>query len=259
MKEFKFDHANKSWDRYRAFHNQHLGIVEFETGELMVRSCDTDDRRMYDKYGIQIVTSTDSDCPPLYLDKECNEPCPKAWLNQGGYTALAIDHEQKVAFQLHHPNSGYRVNPHRLPHLGSHVNNALGYWGGAERIRIRNGKTELEQPNPEWRKKVCPVLLSEVLPAITAMHRLAEKKNWYESGKYPAKESWLDSSASEIIDDILTTPVNHWQTELGENAKLDVIHRIATHGFNNPRSTSYVDFLYIYGGQGDLFNNKGEE
>ena len=80
MKEFKFDHEYKSWDRYKAFHNKDWAMVEFETGEVIVRSCDKDYRMMYDKYGIQIVASTDSSCPPLpllsvfyFLTCECHD------------------------------------------------------------------------------------------------------------------------------------------------------------------------------------------
>ena len=251
MKEFKFDHANKVWDRYHAFHNNDWAMVEFETGEVMVRSCAKDFRQMYDKYGIQVVASTDKNCPPLFLDKECTEPCPKAWLTQNGFTPLAIDHEQKVAFQLHHPsylskqtNRSVSTKP---SHLGSHVGSALAYWSGAGRMPIANGKTKIKRPNPEWRKKVLPVLLAEVIPAITAMHRLSPSKRWYDDGKYPAQESWLDSSASEIIDYILTTPTAYWKQELDDDDKKDITHKIATKGFSYPRSTSHVDFLYIKG------------
>ena len=260
MKEFKFNHEYKSWDRYKAFHNTDWALVEFETGEVIVRSSDKDYRMMYDKYGIQIVASTDSSCPPLFLDKECTEPCPKAWLTQGGYTPLAIDHEQKVAFELHHPNRrGGVPRKNKANHLGSHVQDALGYWAGAGRMPIPNGKTEIKRPNPEWRKKVQPVLLAEVIPAITAMHRLATPKRWYDDGKYPAQEKWLDSSASEIIDDILGNPLNPWRTEMDDDDKKNVMHKVATRGFTYPRSTSQVDFLYIKSILAENTKSKGEK
>ena len=248
MKEFKFDHYSKAWDRYGAFHNSHWGIVEFETGEVIVRSSSVDNRMMYNKYGIQIVASTDTECPPLYIDKECTEPCPKAWLTQGGYTPLAIDYERKVAFQLHPPTRSGETAKQGLQiqnHLGSHVRDARGYWAAHGRLPITNGKTKLQKPNPEWRKKVLPVLSSEVIPAITAMHRLQEPKRWYDDGKYPAQESWFDSSASEIIDDILTNPISTWRNEMSEDDKLNAMHKVATKGFTLPRSTFHVDFLYI--------------
>ena len=251
MKEFKFDHASKSWDRYGAFYTTDWAIVEFETGEVMIRTSAKDYRQMYERYGIQVVASTDSSCPRLFLDKECTEPCPKAWLTQNGYTPLAIDHEQKVAFQLHHPTRRGQTGTQGLQqqnHLGRHIRDALGYWAGAGRMPIPNGKTEIQRPNPEWRNKVSPILTGEVIPAITAMHRMAESKRWYDDGKYQAKESWLDSSASEIIDDIVSNHENrHYSVEMTDDHRKDAFHKIATRGFSYPRSKSEVDFLYIKG------------
>ena len=79
------------------------------------------------------------------------------------------------------------------------------------------------------------------------MHRLATPKRWYDDGKYPAQEKWLESSASEIIDDILGNPLNPWRTEMDDDDKKNVMHKVATRGFTYPRSTSQVDFLYIKG------------
>ena len=235
MNEFKFDHAHKSWDRYKAFHNCHYGIVEFETGEVMVMNyINVDDRRMYDKYGIQIVATTDSDCPQLYFDKECTEPVKKAWITHHGMQELAIDHEQKVAVALQGRRNGANNTK-----LGSHVHSALAYWAGAERRPIPLGLIKVQTPNPEYKKKVQGVLLSDVVPAITAMHKMKGNKNWYgERGKYLAKETWLDSSAQEIVADICN--VDEWQK--GRDIK-----HIAEKGFEYPRSTQLVDFLYVKG------------
>ena len=144
-------------------------------------------------------------------------------------------------------------------HLGSHVRDARGYWAGAGRMPIPNGKTEIKRPNPEWRKNVAPILMAEVIPAITAMHRLATPKRWYDDSKYPAQEKWLDSSASEIIDDILGNSLNPWRTEMNDDDKKDVMHKVATRGFSHPRSTSHVDFLYIKSILGENTKSKGEK
>ena len=235
MKTFEFDHASKSWDRYKAFHNCHYGLVEFDTGEVMVMNyLNADDRMMYDKYGIQLVATTDSNCPDLYLDKECTEPCKKAWVTQHGMQELAIDWEQKVAVAL----GGRRHGEHRTE-LGNHVQSALAYWAGAERRPVPMGVIKVQTPNPEYKKKVHSVLINEVLPTITAMHKMKENKNWYaERGKYRAKEHWLDSSAQEIVANICDTP--DW------NLAGD-ISMIARNGFEYPRSTELVDFLYVKG------------
>lgn len=237
MKEFKFDHASKSWDRYGAFHNSDWGIVEFETGEVIVRSSSVDNRMMYDKYGIQIVASTDTECPPLYIDKECTEPCPKAWLTQGGYTPLAIDYEQKVAFQLQTPTrSGQTRNQglHIQNHLGSHVRDARGYWAGHGRLPITNGKTRLQKPNPEYKKKVLGIL-NQVQVAVTAAFRMKEPKNYWNNGVYLAKLEWQDMTVEDIVAEICND----------NGAMRDV----AMKGFKLPRQLKEVDFLYIKGEQ----------
>ena len=237
MKEFKFDHASKSWDRYGAFHNSDWGIVEFETGEVIVRSSSVDNRMMYDKYGIQIVASTDTECPPLYIDKECTEPCPKAWLTQGGYTPLAIDYEQKVAFQLQTPTRSGQTRKqglHIQNHLGSHVRDARGYWAGHGRLPITNGKTRLQKPNPEYKKKVLGIL-NQVQVAVTAAFRMKEPKNYWNNGVYPAKLEWQDMTVEDIVAEICND----------NGAMRDV----AMKGFKLPRQLKEVDFLYIKGEQ----------
>ncbi|MDB4338408.1 hypothetical protein OAA02_00345 [bacterium] len=237
MKDFKFDHYSKAWDRYGAFHNSHWGIVEFETGEVIVRSSSVDNRMMYDKYGIQIVASTDTECPPLYIDKECTEPCPKAWLTQGGYTPLAIDYEQKVAFQLQTPTRSGQTRKqglHIQNHLGSHVRDARGYWAGHGRLPITNGKTKLQKPNPEYKKKVLGIL-NQVQVAVTAAFRMKEPKNYWNNGVYPAKLEWQDMTVEDIVAEICND----------NGAMRDV----AMKGFKLPRQLKEVDFLYIKGEQ----------
>jgi hypothetical protein len=236
MKTFKFDHETKAWDRYKAFHNSHWGLVEFETGEVMVKNyVDSHDRMMYDKYGIQLVATTDTNCPDLYLDKECTELCKKAWVTQHGMQELAIDWEQKVAIAL----QGRRYDETGRTELGTHVHSALAYWAGAERRPVPMGLIKVQTPNPEFKKKVQGILLSEVVPAITALDKMQDKRHhWTERGKYPAKEEWLDSSAQEIVADICN--VDDWQK--GRDLK-----HIAEKGFEYPRSTQLVDFLYVKG------------
>ena len=231
MKKFKFDHQGKSWDRYKAFHNKNGGIVEFETGEVMVSDWrDVYDRRMYHDYGIQLVATTDKECPQLFLDKECTEPVKKAWVTHHGMQELAIDWEQKVAVRL--------IIQRGSSVLGNHVQNASAYWAGAKRLPVPLGKILVQTPNPEYKKVLSPIIVGEVLPAITAMHKMDSNKRGYGSGKYLAKEKWLDSSAQEIVADICDT--NDWSLS-GD------LRQIATNGFEYPRATSHVDFLYTKG------------
>ena len=245
MKTFQFDHARKSWDRYSAFFTQDWGLVEFETGEVMVKNyIEASDRMMYKRYGIQLVATTDSNCPQLYLDKECTEYCKKAWVTHHGMQELAIDWEQKVAVALQgRPYDSTNPSRERLsPHLGTHCHSALAYWSGSERMPIPLGKIKVQTPNPEYKKVLSPIILNEVLPAITAIYKMKDDKpRWGAEGKYMAKEEWLanDSSVEEIVADICGEK-DEWQLNRD-------LTQIATRGFEYPRSTQLVDFLYIKG------------
>ena len=241
MKKFRFDHANKSWDRYKMFHKFNGAMCEFETGEVMVAAnLQSHHRQMYDRYNIQVVSTTEPDCPSLYFDKECTELVTKAWLTQEGQQELAIDHEQSCAVALrYYYHWGQRTKP--SVYLGSHVREAGAYWSGAERMPVPLESIKVQQPNPEYRKKVQPVLNDEVIPAITAMWRLSDASNGhqYSVNKYKAKEKWLESSAQEIIDDILSEDSDYYRNE--------AMRSIAQSGFRLPRATTEVDFLYIKG------------
>ena len=235
MKKFKFNHQGKSWDRYQAFHYKHGGIVEFDTGEVMVASwSDSNDRRMYGDYDIQLVATTNSDCPQLYFDKECTEPVKKSWITHHGMQELAIDHEQNVAIALSGRN--YKDKPMQL---GSHVHSALAYWAGAERLPVPMGMIKVQIPNPEYRKVLSPIIVNEVVPAIVAIYKMQQKKSSFISGKYLAKETWLDSSSQEIVADICDT--NEWQLRSD-------LRQIYENGFEYPRRTTKVDYLYTKGG-----------
>ena len=235
MKKFKFDHQSKSWDRFQAFHATNGGMVEFDTGEVIVKSyIQQYDRRMYDDYGIQLVATTDKECPQLYLDKECTEPVKKAWITHHGMQELAIDHEQNVAVVL----KG-RQHIAKPMYLGKHVHHALAYWSGAERLPVPMGMIKVQTPNPEYKKIVSPILINEVIPAIVAIYKMQQKKQTYQAtGKYIAKETWLDSSSQEIVADICTA--SDWQLRSD-------LQQIVWNGFEYPRTTTKVDYLYIKG------------
>ena len=236
MKEFKFDHASKSWDRYQAFHATNGGMVEFDTGEVMVKGyIQQYDRRMYNDYDIQLVATTDKECPQLYFDKECTEPVKKAWITHHGMQELAIDHEQNVAVVL--KGRQYLAKP---VYLGKHVHHASAYWSGAGRLPVPLGMIKVQTPNPEYKKKVSPILINEVVPAIVAIYKMQDNKPSYSSttGQYLAKDTWLDSLSQDIVADICTA--DDWQLRCD-------LHQIVTRGFEYPRTTTKVDFLYIKG------------
>jgi len=243
MKKLKFDYDNKRWDRYGAFHHTDGGLVHFDTGEVMVRAnMESYYRTVYSDFGIQLVSTTEPECPALYFDRECTDLVTKAWLTQDGQQELAIDLEQNcaVAFRYH---NWYRGKREHNSSLGSHVEQASVYWSGANRMPVPLAKIQVQAPNPDYRKKVALLLNEEVVPAITAMWKLSEESRGYHynTNKFRAKESWLDSSAQEIINDILSDDNSNYN-------KTEAMRSIAQHGFRLPRATTEVDFLYIKGG-----------
>jgi len=129
----------------------------------------------------------------------------------------------------------------RNSYLGSHVRSASAYWSGAERLPVPLGKITVQPPDLDYKKKVRPVLLAEVIPAITAMYKMSDKPRWGEGGKYLAKEKWLGLSAQKIVADICS--------ESNKRLLLGDLTRIATGGFEYPRTTKLVDFLYVTKGE----------
>ena len=227
MKTFEFNNEGRKWDRFHSFHAWNRNIVEFETGEVMVIGHpDPDDRHLYKKYNVQLTTTSDSDCPTLYLDKECDEPVKKAWLTWKGQQHLAVDHEQKVAVRL---SSGWRHKASDV--LGTHVEQACAYWAGAERRPRPLALINIHKPNPEYKKKVQSIL-NQVRPAVTAIYRMQkDKHHWYDGYKYEAKVEWQDSSVEDIVAAICK--------------KDDAVRDVAKKGFKLPRKCDVVDFLYI--------------
>jgi len=227
MKTFKFDNDGRRWDNFKSFHAWNGNMVEFESGEVMVMGHPDPDRRyMYDRYGVQLTTTSEPNCPNLYFDKECTELCKKAWLTWKGQQHLAIDHEQKVAVKL---GSNWRKNPH--PSLGKHVERATAYWGGAERRPIPLTVISIHTPDNEYKKKILKTL-QEVRVAVSAAYRMQKDKHkWWDGYKYEAKPEWHDSSAEDIVAEICKDTMD---TKM-----------VAQKGFKLPRKCETVDFLYI--------------
>jgi hypothetical protein len=116
--------------------------------------------------------------------------------------------------------------------LGDHVTNASTYWAGQERLPIPLEKIKVQTPDPEYKKKMSRVL-SEVRAAVTAIHRMDDSASarWWGGVVHTAGTSWYDSSASDII------------AELSQDKR--VMYNVATKGFEYPRKTQEVDFLYV--------------
>lgn len=98
------------WDRYKAFHMlphprrewmDNSPMVLFDTGEFMVirDSWAPGTRKVYEDLNVQIVSTTDDDCPALFAPLT-DKPVAKTHLNWGGQQILWIDHDHKMAVGL---------------------------------------------------------------------------------------------------------------------------------------------------------------
>lgn len=232
MLEVKFNHADRSWDRYRTFYNDVGCFTHFETGELMVRSApEPHQRRRYDEYNIQLVTTTEKECPPLYLRPESTEPLTKAWLTQGGQQMLAIDYEQKIAVRI---KESWGKSP-ALMFLPSHVEHARALWTGAKRKPVVLEDFEVSMPDRTIKADLSQKL-DDVQAAICAIYRIQESEaRYWSSEPQQALIGWRDMSVEQIVADITGHP------KMGKQMMHNIFHK----GFTYPRSVSKVDYLYV--------------
>ena len=224
-----YPQRRRAWDRFKAFHIVNEQFVEFESGEMMVVGTPNPDyRKFYPEYNVQLVTTTDKDCPKLYFDKECTEPVKKAWVSHHGLQHLAVDYEQCVAIALF---EGWNNKSSTI--LGDHVNQASAYWAGQKRLPVPLMQIKVQTPDPRFKTKKVRRLLGEVRIAVSALWRIqaGEGKSWWYESKYVAKEEWHDSSVEDIVGEII--------------ADRESMKCVATVGFEYPRVTQEVDFLYV--------------
>lgn len=237
MKKFEFKQNSKMWDRYTAFHANEGPFVEFETGEVMVNYHPSPaGRRHYGRYDIELVTTSDDQCPELFFDKECTEPVKRAWLTQNGQQHLAVDHEQKVAVKL----SGSRyISPHateqslkrspELQYLPSHLGGARAVWMGYGRPPVPLAKIVVSQPDRSIKKELGQKL-QQVRDAVRAAARIQNISDWGEQ-KMVVSPQWQDWTVEDICAYVCSdTTYMQW---------------VAYGGFMFPRTEARYDFLYV--------------
>lgn len=126
--------TRRLWDYYEQFHTHVAdGFVQFESGELIYTRAfpDPDDRRVYAKLGVQIVSTTDASLPKLLTPE--GQPIPKSWLNRQGMQYLAVDLDLKCAVRLTRSKTDNEASK-KVPYfLEGHFN---AYWSGPGRMPI---------------------------------------------------------------------------------------------------------------------------
>jgi len=236
MKKFEFKHHQKRWDKYQRFYADDGTFVQFEDGSLgLDKSTDPDVRRMYNQYGIQIVTTTDSDCPELYLRPDADEPVKRAWVSQGGQQKLAIDWERKKAVRL---NDTWRV-PDVAHHMPENLKHLHAYWAKPNVDPVPLAQIDVSMPDRVVRNSL-EKKLEEVRAAVSAIYRMqsdAQRRHFWSAEPMQAMYAWDGMTVEQIIGEIAAHP----------NLANQYMHNIYHRGFTYPRASQKYDFLYVKG------------
>lgn len=229
MIKFEFNHKEKQWDQYRCFYVTAGPFVEFETGELILRqSPDPNQRKHYDRYGLQLVSTADARwCPQLYLDKECTEAVKPAWVTQGGQQILAVDHEQRVAIKV---NGRWGIKTEKLQYLGSHLRSAAAVWTGPNRLPIAMEQITVSRPDRTVAKELS-AKLDELRTVVTAAARIQNLHPAWHTDKVTADTSWAHKTLEELCAYVC--------------ANTSMMRAVATNGFAYPRTETKHEYLYV--------------
>jgi hypothetical protein len=230
MKKFEFNHTHKSWDRYNAFYHTSGPLTEFETGEVMVTYHPRpDERKTYNKYGIQLVTTTDAACPTLYFDERLEKPVPMAWFNQSGMQQLAVDLERGVAVKLSSRRYRNTKDP-SLQFLGDHTSGAVALWTGPERMPVPLSTISVSEPDKDVRKEL-RTLLADTRKAVVAAARLRNLSKIWGDDKWPANPDWVDWTVEQLCAYVCA-----------DECRMLTVY---INGFSYPRKQTQHDFLYV--------------
>jgi hypothetical protein len=235
MKEFEFNHAQQSWDRYKEFHTTGWDhpFVEFANGQLIITHLPNPrNRKMYDRYDIQLVTTTDPDVPRLYLNSEDENPIPKAWVQQGGQQYLAVDWEREVAVAIGYLWYKQGTPTHWTESVPDNINGASVYWSGPKRLPIALCGITVSTPD-KGRNAEIQEKLREVIPALHAIERMKNPPipRYLHGGKIDLKVEWLDLTTEQLV------------AELSRDDH--TLKSVTRCGFNSLRVVQEVPYLYV--------------
>lgn len=139
-REVTFYHAQKKWDHYKQFYHAEydLGIVQFETGELLVTRAQFKpyQRGRINKYGLSFHYPADTGFNyAMYHD---DERVRKAWMHNSTYM---VDHELQTVTRLNWMDNSHEHVP---AHLARH--SGFAYWGGGTRHWVSGEKLVYTKP-----------------------------------------------------------------------------------------------------------------
>ena len=222
-----FNHEQKSWDKYRAFftHDSNSGITMFETGEMMLTTSHPhpDRRQTFERYGIQVVATSDSDCPDLFIP-DTMEKVPKAHLNDSGQQYLCVDLRTKRAYRL---GRDCPVSKLKGP---EHTHEASMLWVHPRAEPINHRPIGLLSPDSATRRHIDRSVLNEVTIACQATVRmgLADDVNQrIDDRKLIVPPSWIGLGADCILQ------------QMNDSSK----HQVAQNGLGFGRVSSLQEYL----------------
>jgi len=233
----QFDHAEMAWDDWRAFHVVHEWyFVQFDTGEfVIVNSCwSPRERRVYEDFHLQVTSTNDKDCPPLFVPgKENNKPIPKSHLNHKGMQVLLLDHDSQRAVSLEgwmtSDTDASRTIPERFVSPYRRGRNVCAYYAGPGAFPLGAVPITRHYPHP--------------LTAVQRVH-ITELKNacevWLQMQPDPVK---LGLEHHKMVRDVQTRVdyfVDMPFSVLTTHQRL----AIASHGFDMTRqeTNAYLTF-----------------
>jgi hypothetical protein len=241
MKKFEFNPEHQQWDRFKEFHACYQPFVEFANGQLIITNPpDLYQRKMYERYNIELVSTTAPDVPRLYLNKDDDKPIPKAWVQQGGQQLLAVDYEQGVAVAIGYCGY-YYGRGHTNPNYSEGFNNtvpdnlcgqAFVYWAGHGRLPVASKKITVSVAEQELTKKLRDHLKS-AMPALHAIYRMKadESQRYWGTAKLELHANWLELTTEELVAELS----KDWHT----------LKCAVKSGFLGLRDQREVDYLYV--------------
>ena len=222
LPEFEYSHCR--WDAYRQFYKSHRCFTQFENGGLGLRqgNFDPDERHVYEKFGVQIVSSADDNLPQLFTPE--GAPVTKAWLNQGGAQTLIIDLEQKKAVRT------WNYSPPKDLPVPQYARSFGMFWHGPGQDPVIDPKRPIiVQPPDNELKTASKTWEKEVRAACKVMAKIQAEQFYSTPSKF------LLSPVN------VATPVTEFVSQLTPSQ----IRGIATAGFEYPRAREEYPYLLI--------------
>jgi hypothetical protein len=224
-----FNHAQKGWDRFTAFHTWDRLFTSFETGEVRMDAWrfEPHERTYHEKYNVTL-TATSDQSNIIYVHPFTGKQIPKAQLTFGGLQYLVVDHNTKKALSI---NGGLT-----RPKLPRHLQGANIWTLSSESEVFSTGQVRVNAPTvitPEmvaWKKTV------EVLAKMRGT-AIQKPSNYYRHGnstKYSASTTKM--TPYDFVEKCLDPKQSYMSR---------AFHDINDYGIEFTRDPEPLDYLMV--------------